>query len=322
MISVETKFVTYDEINLRLDKWFRKHYPSLPHNRLEKLLRDGNIRVDGCRCKSNLRLAEGQEIRIPPLANRNIIVKKAKSIIPQKKFIDLILNSIIYKDEKIIVLNKPPGVAVQGGSKQKEHIDGMLDYLKFDYKTRPKLVHRIDKATSGILVLARLEDITVKLMEAFKKSLIEKIYWAIVIGKPDKDVGIIDASLIKQTGKHFEKMEVNFDLGKRSLTEFRVISGLSNKFTWIELRPKTGRTHQLRAHCSYIGTPILGDGKYGGKLKTITNINGKELFLLARGIRINLNDINEKVFYAPLPKHMKDAFEYLGFDESEGHSFD
>ena len=318
---MQTKVVTNDEANLRLDKWFKKHFPSLPHSRLEKLIRGGNIRVDGCRCKSNHRLEKGQKIRIPPFEIREHIIKKPRIIIPQKKFIDLILNSIIYKDEKIIVLNKPPGVAVQGGSKQKEHIDGILDYLKFEYKTKPKLVHRIDKATSGILVLARSKDVTVKLIDAFKKSLIDKIYWAIVIGSPEKNSGIIDAPLIKQTGKYFDKTEVDFSVGKRSISEYRVISGLSKKFTWIELIPKTGRTHQLRAHCSFIGTPILGDNKYGGKLTSLTNINKDELFLLARGIRINLNDIGKNIFYSPLPKHMKDAFEYLGFDESEGQSF-
>ena len=322
MVSVETKVVTNDEANLRLDKWFKKHYPSLPHSRLEKLLRGGKIRVDGCRCKSNYRLGKGQEIRIPPFEIRKPLVKSLKSIIPHQNFIDLILNSIIYKDEKIIVLNKPPGVAVQGGSKQKEHIDGVLDYLKFGYEKRPKLVHRIDKATSGILVLARSQDITIKLTDAFKKTLIDKIYWAIVIGRPEKKIGVIDASLIKQTGKYFDKMEVDFDIGKKSLTQYRVISGVSKKFTWIELSPKTGRTHQLRAHCSFIGTPILGDNKYGGRLMSLKNMNKDELFLLARGIRINLSDIKKNIFYAPLPKHMKDAFEYLGFKESEGKSFD
>jgi 23S rRNA pseudouridine955/2504/2580 synthase len=323
MNRIKKRVVNKDEVNLRIDKWFRLHYPSLPHGRLEKLLRDGNIRVDGSRCKANYRLLEGQEIRVPPITNNGRETFKKKNKVTDKNFLNLVLNSIIYKDDRLIVINKPYGVSVQGGTGQINYVDGVLEYLKFGFDTRPKLVHRIDKDTSGILILGRTDKSTIELTELFRKNRIEKIYWAVVIGKPSNSNGIIDVSLKKSVENNYERMEVNSTLGKKSITNFSIVSNLSKKVTWLDLRPITGRTHQLRAHCSYLGVPIIGDKKYGGISSSFTNLNdSKKLHLLARGIKINFDDGKIRIFYAPLPEHMKNTFKYFGFDEVEGKGFE
>ena len=323
MNRIKKRVVTKDEVNLRIDKWFRLYYPSLPHGRLEKLLRDGNIRVDGSRCKANYRLLEGQEIRVPPISNNDHETYKKKNKVTDKNFLSLILNSIIYKDDKLIIINKPYGVSVQGGTGQVNYIDGALDYLKFGFDSRPKLVHRIDKDTSGILILGRTDKSTIKLTELFRNNRIEKIYWAVVIGKPANNSGIINASLKKNVDNNYERMEVNTALGKKSITNFSIVSNLSKKVTWLDLRPTTGRTHQLRAHCSHLGVPIIGDKKYGGISSSFTNLtHSKKLHLLARGIKINFDEGKSRIFYAPLPEHMKNTFRYFGFDEFEGKGFE
>lgn len=266
MSGVIQKTVTADETDMRLDRWFKQHYPELTHGRLEKLLRTGQIRVDGGRVKANTRLAQGQAVRVPPLgdAPQNVpakpAIKKSRPVSEQDK--KELTRMILFQDDAVIVLNKPSGLAVQGGSKTERHLDGLLDALAVGDE-RPKLTHRLDKDTSGVLVLARTTVAARRLTEAFRERDSRKDYWAITIGVPSPLQGDIKAALAKGMGRGGERMMVtDDDDGKMAITRYGVIDYAVRTAAWVGLRPITGRTHQLRVHLAEIGTPILGDVKY------------------------------------------------------------
>jgi len=303
---------------IRLDKWFLAKYPGLTFGRLQKLLRKGEVRVDGKRVKdAKFILKPGHALRIPPLDKEKT---HSKPQIDRDRVnaedADMIQACVLHKDDYVIILNKPAGLAVQGGSNTTRHVDGMLGALKFDTGERPRLVHRIDKDTSGILVLARSQKVARFLTAAFRDKDVRKAYWAIVIGIPEQDEGRIELPLLKLPSPNGERVVVDDVEGKRAVTEFKVIEKVGRRAAWLEMEPITGRTHQLRVHMKAIETPIMGDGKYGGSEAFLTGAQiASQLHLHARAVRFAHPAGGNFEITAPLPQHMKDTWEYLGLDE-------
>ena len=319
----EAVAVAADDAGRRLDRWLRERYPALTQGRIEKLLRKGDIRVDGSKAKSNLRLAEGMAVRVTPLSDappppRGATLSDADA--------QAIRSMVIHKDEAVIVLNKPPGIPVQGGTGQRRHIDGMLPALATGGEV-PKLVHRIDKDTSGLLVLARTGAAARSLTAAFRSKAARKVYWAAVIGVPKPRGGTIKAALAKAPGSHGEKMGVvdPRDLtsrpdAKRAVTDYAVMDTAATRAAWLTLRPVTGRTHQLRAHCAAIGHPIVGDGKYGPTSeeaeRRLQGAVSRKMHLHACHIRIPhpVKGHPPLDLRAPLPDHMRHSWDLFGWD--------
>ncbi len=309
-----------DEEGMRLDRWFRLHYPELPHSQLSKLLRTGQVRVDGGRAKSNARLAPGQEVRVPPLRverrapGERPAAAKPLSAEERRQFRAMVL----YEDDDILVLNKPSGLAVQGGSKTSRHIDGMLMALEADYRERPLLVHRLDRDTSGVLVVAKRRAIAGKMGRMFATRSVRKIYWAAVKGVPRPPQGKVDVALIKAGGADGDRVRAakpaEKDAAQRATTYYAVIERVAAKFAWLSLKPVTGRQHQLRAHMAIIGHPILGDNKYGGDIDLPETLPNK-LHLHARRIVFPHPVTGTTVdITAPLPEHMLRTWEMFGFN--------
>lgn len=331
--SVATVSVAADEDGLRLDRWFRRRYPDLTHGRLEKLLRTGQVRVDGGRVKSGFRLAAGQTVRVPPTV-RGPADRRADRGIPARinendhairitaADARMLTERVLYKDDDVIVLDKPAGLAVQGGTGTPRHLDGMLDALRFGAE-RPRLVHRLDRDTSGVLVLARTAHAAAKLAAAFRGRDARKIYWAAVVGTPHPSEGRIDAPLTKEGGPKGERIAVEEEDGQRAVTRYRVADRAGKRAAWLVLEPETGRTHQLRVHAAALGTPILGDGKYGGKSAFLGGDGiSPKLHLHARAIRIPHPRSGMIEVAAPLPEHMAATWRFLGFDSaSENRPF-
>ncbi|SFH16555.1 ribosomal large subunit pseudouridine synthase C [Palleronia marisminoris] len=330
MSGVHTRKIEEGEGDQRLDRWFRKHYPHVPQGRIEKMCRKGEIRVDGARAKGATRVEEGQEIRIPPLPD------VAAPEILQSRVSDsdakLIRSCVIYRDEHIIALNKPPGLPTQGGSKQTRHVDGLAEALIEDDEDKPKLVHRLDKDTSGVLLLARTRLAAKGLAEALRHKRTRKIYWAAVAGVPSPRDGVIKFGLVKAPGHGIggegEKMlclhpdDVRDTEGaKRAETHFTTLSALGGRVSWVALEPITGRTHQLRAHMAEIGHPVIGDGKYGGSGQENlgdgwgAQLGGdlsKKLHLHARSLSFEHPVTGVPLsLTAPLPEHMKRTWDAL-----------
>jgi len=316
-MSVTHQTIADDDDGIRLDRWFKRHYPALSHGRLEKLLRKGEVRLDGKRAKAADRIAAGQTLRLPP----QVIHDKAKGE-PKPAPIKAsrrLEEAILYMDKHLIVLNKPAGLATQGGSGLTEHVDGMLDQLAFEKMTRPKLVHRLDRDTSGVLLVARTSHAAAGLSKALAGRDASKVYWALVMGVPKQKHGFVKAALAKegQRGKG-ERMTVSEnEEAKFALTEYAVMSEVGQEFGWVAARPVTGRTHQIRVHLASLGHPIVGDFKYGG-----TDAKGKgaiadKLHLHARSIDIARPDGGRLQVSAPLPPHMVKSWELLGFDPDD-----
>jgi len=315
MGKVEIITVQEKDDDIRLDRWFSRYYPNLKHGMLERLIKNKNIRVNKVRATAGQHVLTGDEIRIPPL---EISRKNEAPVRLKKSDIAFMENMVLYKDDAMIILNKPAGLAVQGGSKTTRHIDGMLDALRFEKEERPHLVHRLDKETSGLLVIARTAKAATKLTSDFKGRDIHKVYWAIVKGVPKLVSGKIDAPLTKRT----DKVVVDMDNGDRAISVYNTVEALGKTAAWLELSPLTGRTHQLRVHLADIlRTPIIGDDKYG---KACLMGASKGLHLHARAIEVTSPATKKKIVaIAPLPEHMKETFAFLGFDEKEKkHPFD
>ena len=311
--AVETVTVDGEDGPVRLDRWFKRHYPALAHGRLEKLLRTGQIRVDGKRVKSGDRLMPGQAIRIPPLdAPPSSESAPPRQLLPADEA--MLQGAILHQDEAVIVLNKPPGLAVQGGSRSERHLDGLLDGLRFGHAERPKLVHRLDKDTSGVLVIARSTAAAAFLTRAFREKTTRKIYWALAVGLPRPSQGRISLALAKRPSQGGERVRADPDEGKPAVTYYRVVDSVGERVSWLALAPVTGRTHQLRAHCAAINTPILGDGKYGGALAHLAGPPGaRRLHLHARALSIPHPQGGILKMTAPLPPHMRQSWEFFGF---------
>lgn len=293
---------------MRLNRWFLKYYPNLPLSRLQKLLRTKQIKVDGKKAEVSLKLRAGWEVRIPPLDDKP--QEKDKDFVSDKNA-EHIKSMVIYKDNNIIVLNKPSGLAVQGGTNTFRHIDAWLPVLKYEKDEAPKLVHRIDKDTSGLLVLARDRKNAEILTKAFKEHDLQKTYLALVRGCPKKQSGEINAPLEKVGEK-----SLVLPKGKKAITLYKVLDNVGNKFALIEAMPLTGRTHQIRAHMEYIGTPIVSDDKYFGEENVkVTNVKDK---LYLHSYKIDLSNIYKGVkVKAKLPQHFVEALAVLGLDFKE-----
>ncbi|MCW9034262.1 MAG: RluA family pseudouridine synthase [Alphaproteobacteria bacterium] len=325
MSGVSLVKVTADEAGIRLDRWFKRHHETLTHGGLEKLLRKGQVRVDGKKAKSNTRLEEGQEIRVPPfkVTEHSQQKKQQAKIYVSEEEAEELRNRVLYKDDHVLVINKPVGLAVQGGSKTTKHLDAMLDVLQFDALERPRLVHRLDKDTSGVLVLARTVRAAGELAKLFKTKEVRKIYWAAVVGTPRPPKGQISAPLNKVGGAGGEKVVYDEENGKRALTYYQVIENAAKIASWLVMEPMTGRTHQLRVHCQLMNTPIVGDGKYGGAESfALGDSVQSKMHLHARGIKFRSPTGKQVEVFAPLAEHMLQTWKFLEFDAGNPEASD
>lgn len=315
MSGIEERVVLDDEADIRLDRWFRRHFPGLTQGAIEKLCRTGQIRVLGKRAEASTRLQPGQSVRIPPpvqAAMAHEAPKAAPSM--DARTVKELERMVLYRDEWLIVINKPPGLATQGGPGITRHLDGMLDGLRFGASDRPRLVHRLDRDTSGVLLLARSPGNAAKLAAAFRTRKVEKIYWAIVKGLPVPLEGRIDHPLTRVQGLGGARSAIAHPSdpdAQKAVTEYETLDKAGRSFSWLGLYPHTGRTHQLRVHCSALGNPILGDVAYGGEseMETVTG----RLHLHARGVHLPHPAGGTLSVSAPLPAHMEETFRQLGF---------
>jgi len=337
MTSVQTMTVAPEDAGQRLDRWLRRQFPHVRQGRIERMCRKGELRVDGGRVKAGTRLAQGQQVPVPPLPD----MANTRTAVRQK--IDeadsaMIRDAVIYRDDQVIAINKPPGLAVQGGSGQTRHVDGLSEALRFGLEEKPRLVHRLDKDTSGVLIMARTRAVAAALTAAFRSRTTRKIYWAAVAGVPAPRTGTIRYGLVKAPGHgakgEGEKMhcvhpdDVDRTQGARhATTDFTVLEAAASRCAWMALVPVTGRTHQLRAHMAEIGHPIIGDGKYGGSGQENpgdgwgAQLGGelsRKLHLHARSLTIRhpVTDA-QLVLVAPLPAHMSrtwDVFQWQPAD--------
>jgi 23S rRNA pseudouridine955/2504/2580 synthase len=312
-----TYIVDADDEGVRLDRWFKRHRPDVAHTLLSMWTRKGLVRVDGAKADVSDRLAEGAEISVPPITEavaKPVKTRQVRSFTADEQA--EIEAMVIHKDAHALVLNKPPGLATQGGTKTPRHVDGMLDALMFERTDRPKLVHRLDKDTSGVLLVARTPRAAAWFSKAFASRDARKVYWALVMGVPRHDDGLIDAPLAKQPGTGGEKMHVDEANGLPAKTFYRVIERAGNRAAWVELLPHTGRTHQLRVHMAAIGHPIVGDLKYGGKDAMLTGGVSRKMHLHARSLRVDHPDRKSFEISAALPTHMRESWAMLGFEEN------
>jgi len=317
MSGVQTLTVAPEDAEIRLDRWFKRHFPELAHGRLEKLLRTGQIRLDGRRAEAGDRVAAGQSVRVPPLPQTTAPPPVAAKPVPRSDDAEFLQQRVLYRDEDLIVIDKPAGLAVQGGTGTTRHLDALLDALRFGAAERPRLVHRLDKDTSGVLVLARSAAAAARLGAAFRGKAVRKIYWAAVVGAPKPRQGRIDQSLSKLPGPRGERMAPDDENGERAITHYRTVAHAGDRFAWLALEPVTGRTHQLRVHCAEMGTPILGDGKYGGAAAHPAGLpQPRKLHLHARAIALP-RPRGMLTVTAPLPAHMRETWAFLGFAESD-----
>lgn len=324
----------------RLDRWLRRLYPHVSQGRIEKMCRKGELRVDGGRVKASTRVEVGQQVRIPPLEATDTRPPPEPGQISEKDA-KMIRACVIYRDDHVLALNKPHGLAVQGGSGQMKHLDNLSEALRFGYDENPRLVHRLDKDTSGVLLMARTRAVAAALTESFRHRATKKIYWAVVAGVPLPKAGTIRTGLVKAPGHgakgEGEKMvnvhpsEIDATPGaKRAVTEYAVIENAGRRAAWVALNPVTGRTHQLRAHMAELGHPIAGDGKYGGSGQENAGdgwgaqLGGdvsKKLHLHARSLTLEHPVTKARLsLTAPLPDHMQatwDIFQWFTRDAPE-----
>lgn len=314
--QVLTRVVSDDEAGLRLDRWFQRHFPGLSHGALQKLLRTGQVRVDGRRVEGKDRIEPGQQVRLPPGVTSAPPPRPREIATVADRDAAELQSLVIHRDDQVIVLNKPPGLAVQGGTGTERHVDGMLDALRFGFEDRPRLVHRLDKDTSGLLLIARTGQAAKRLAESFRQRETEKLYWAVVVGVPPQKEGAIDLPLAKRPGaRDREMMQVDKEEGQKALTHFRELDRLAKRAALLALWPRTGRTHQLRVHCAAIGCPILGDGKYGGEEALLASVaDARRLHLHARRLQLpHPSGKGELKVTAELPPHFRRTVEAFGF---------
>ncbi len=305
--------IAEEDDGIRLDRWFKRHRPGTPHALLARWARSGQLTLDGRKADVSDRIETGQTLVMPtpPVETAARPARKGRPLTDAD--VELAESMLIHRDAGALVLNKPPGLATQGGTKTEQHVDGLLDALKFDEPVRPKLVHRLDKDTSGALLIARTPRAAAYFAKSFSNRSARKTYWAIVVGVPDIAQGEIDLPLAKQPGSGGEKMHVD-EKGLPSKTRYRIIERAGNSAAWVELQPLTGRTHQLRVHMAAIGHPIVGDGKYGGKTAFLTGTISRKLHLHSRRLRIDHPDGGRIDVSAEVPEHFAASLDSLGFD--------
>ncbi len=337
MSQVQVMTIEEADAGQRLDRWFRRQFPQISQGRIEKMCRKGEIRLDGGRVKGAVRLEAGQQIRIPPLPDGAAPPPAPRARISDAD-VKYIRSFVLYKDDHIIALNKPPGLPVQGGSGHARHVDNLSEGLMFDLEEKPRLVHRLDKDTSGVLLLARTRAVAAALTASFRHKETRKIYWAACAGVPHPKNGTIKFGLVKAPGHgargEGEKMhcihprDVDATEGaKRATTDYAVLSQAGKRVAWMALIPVTGRTHQLRAHMAEIGHPIVGDGKYGGSGQDNlgdgwgAQLGGdisKKLHLHARSLTLEHPVTKARLnLVAPLPEHMARTWETFQWSPSD-----
>jgi 23S rRNA pseudouridine955/2504/2580 synthase len=314
--------VTEEDDGIRLDRWFKRNLAEISFGQISRWARTGQLRLDGKRATPGDRILAGQSVRVPPQSEEAQVAAAAAAPAkaPRKREeltadeVDYVRAMVIHEDRAAIVVNKPPGLATQGGTKTNDHLDRLLDGLADEGAPRPKLVHRLDKDTSGALLVARTPRAAAAFSKSFSSRTARKVYWAIVTGVPSIADGMIDLPLAKQPGTGGEKVHVDEEEGQPARTRYRVIERAGNRAAWVELQPMTGRTHQLRVHMLAIGHPILGDGKYGGQDAFLTGAISRKLHLHARRLRIDHPDGGQIDVTAELPEHFAATIESLGFD--------
>jgi 23S rRNA pseudouridine955/2504/2580 synthase len=321
MSAIENREVVGDEAGMRLDRWFKLHYPGLGFGHLQKLLRSGQVRVDGSRVETSTRLAAGSQVRVPPLQVGDARPPAPKSMRGSGDR-EVLQAALLHEDAQVLVFNKPAGLAVQGGSGVNRHVDAMLEAFTDRHGRKPKLVHRLDRDTAGVLVVARTRSAAAFLGQAFKARETRKIYWALVAGVPRPPAGRVSTYLAKEEGPEGDRMRIARH-GERgadhAVSNYKLVDQAGQKLAWLAMQPITGRTHQLRAHAAHIGHPIVGDPKY-------FNVENWELpggiqnrlHLLARRIVIPHPEGGTLDVTAPLPPHMRQSWAVLGFDERSG----
>ena len=311
--------VDAEDDGIRLDRWFKRNLPDASFNAVSRWSRTGQLRLDGKRASPGDRVEAGQIIRVPPAEPAAATKPKG----PERKRLSedevaYVNEMVIHRDPTAIVVNKPPGLATQGGTKTTVHLDGLLDGLIEGEAARPKLVHRLDKDTSGVLLIARTPRAAAFFSKSFSGRTARKVYLALVVGVPEVRDGFIDLPIGKQFGTGGEKMCIDEEEGLASKTRYRVIDRAGNRAAWVELQPLTGRTHQLRVHMAAIGHPIVGDGKYGGQDAFLTGSISRKLHLHARRLRIDHPDEGRLDVMAEPPPHFTESLGALGFDLSAG----
>ena len=326
--------VTAELANQRVDRWLRRLHPRLPQGVIERMCRKGELRVDGSRVKPSTRVVEGQSVRVPPLMSPEDVPSRPAAALSRRDE-GLVRSWVIYSDRHLVAINKPSGLPSQGGTKQFRHVDGLSAHLVSGGEERPRLVHRLDKDTSGVMLLARSVPAASGLAEAFRMRKVRKIYWAVVDGAPRPERGTIHFALARNrdagrspAGGHGDRMEcVHPDQAgsvagaRRAASEYMVHEKAGDSISWVILRPLTGRMHQLRAHMAGIGHPILGDSRYGGrpsaagpavKDKDLRETARERLHLHARAIRLAHPVTGHMLeITADLPQHMRDTWSCL-----------
>ena len=346
--GVQTLTVEAEEAGMRLDRWFKRRFPGLALSHLAKIARKGEVRVDGKRVETATRVEEGQSVRVPPLTIETPAAGQRPAAPVNPEDAEAIRRMVLFEDKHVMVLNKPYGLAVQGGSGTRHHIDGMLASLADDKGNRPVLVHRLDRDTSGVLLIAKNRKIAAELGEIFRSRKAQKIYWALVEGVPKPTQGRISLYLAKGPGMgddrgprasarqrpdakraqaDREKMRVakhGEDDAQHSLTYYATVDKIAPKCAWLSMKPLTGRTHQLRAHAEAIGHPIFGDPKYGKEdhrrrdaMHVMPENLDRKLHLLARRLVLphpagGMIDVT-----APLPEHMQKTWDMFAFDAKQ-----
>lgn len=314
-----------DDDGIRMDRWFKRNLPAIGFATISRWARTGQIRVDGGRVKPEDRLAAGQVLRVPPGGEDKRRGPKPRRPLTEDEIAQA-RDMVLRETPSAIVLNKPPGLATQGGSKTTKHVDGLLDaFVTEEGQPRPRLVHRLDKDTSGVLLIARTPGSAATYSRKFSGRSARKVYWALVVGVPEVREGTIDAPLAKQPGTGGEKMHVDEEGGQAAKTRYRVVERAGTRAAWVELEPLTGRTHQLRVHMAAIGHPIVGDGKYGGQDAFLTGSISRKMHLHARRLIIGTPEKNATSatgggkldVTAPLPEHFAASMEALGFEEGQ-----
>lgn len=310
--------VEKDDNGQRLDRWMKRHTPEVPFVLAQKLIRTGQIRIDGKRAKPDTRLVAGQEIRLPPVQYK----EKQDGYRLREDDAALMKQSILFDDGDILAINKPPGIASQGGNKIERHIDGMMEALVNKEGIKPRLVHRLDKDTSGVMLLARSAEMARKLGAMFSGRDMKKIYWAVTAGVPTPHSGDIRAALLKvETGADKDKVVIDEENGQRASTLYEVADFAGDRAAFVVFMPRTGRTHQIRVHAAaMLGCPLLGDRKYGGVAAVIEGpgVAGR-LHLHARSLSFRHPKTGRVMnIEAPLPDDMKRTFAAFGF--TQGHA--
>ncbi len=340
-MSVEALKVTEDEAGMRLDRWFKRRLPELSLSHLNKIVRTGQVRVDGARVKTATRLEAGQTVRVPPLKLDAPTLPRPAIQKASPEDLRALRDMTLFEDRDLMVLNKPYGLAVQGGSGMTRHLDGMLASMANENGDRPVLVHRLDRDTSGVILVAKTRRMAADLGEIFRSRQAKKVYWALVEGVPKPAQGRISLFLAKGDGMGdvrpkrgrdavpvgLEKMRIaehGDEDAQHSVTYYATVDKVAPRLAWLSMKPITGRTHQLRAHAEAIGHPIIGDPKYGGSdknnparrdpLRAVPDGIDPKLHLLARRLilphpRGGVIDVT-----APLPPHMQKSWDMFGFD--------